>query len=90
MNALLTPLKSCYATRVRVTGDHQISVRFPDQLVAELDLSEWIGAQSGPMIEPLKSPAFFAEVDIAAGVLTWPNGYDIDPLTVRHWAENGV
>jgi len=42
------------------------------------------------MIEPLKSPSFFADLDIDNGVLTWPNGYDIDPLTVRHWAEEGM
>ena len=44
---------------------------------------------TGPAVEPLKSPAFFADVDIDDGVLAWPNGYDLDPITVRHWAEHG-
>lgn len=75
---------------MRITGDHRISIRFPDKWVAELHLADWIASQEGPMIEPLKSPSFFADLDIDNGVLTWPNGYDIDPLTVRHWAEEGM
>lgn len=90
MNALLTSLDDCDVTRVRVTGDHQLTLRFRDGLVAELRLGEWIGARQGPMAEPLKSPAFFADVSLEDGVLTWPNGYDLDPATVRSWAENGL
>lgn len=90
MNTLLTSIDDCDVTRARVTGDHQISVRFKDGLIAELNFKDWIQSRTGPMAEPLKSPAFFADVDIEDGVLTWPNGYDLDPLTLRNWAENGL
>ena len=89
MPAALTNLAACEITRARVTGDHQIAIRFRDGLVAELNLAAWISGQTGPMIAPLQSPAFFADMDIEDGVLTWPNSYDLDPLTVRHWAEHG-
>jgi hypothetical protein len=90
MKALLTSLDACDVTRVRITGDCQFTVRFKDGLVAELNLSQWLAQRHGSMVEPLKSPAFFADVTIEDGVLTWPNGYDLDPTTVRNWAENGL
>ena len=40
-------------------------------------------------MEPLRSAAFFAGMDIDDGVLTWPNACDLDPVTMRHWAEQG-
>jgi hypothetical protein len=65
-------------------------VKFKDGLIAELSMADWISRQHGPMIEPLKSADFFAAVAVERGVLTWPNGYDIDPFSIRHWAENGM
>jgi hypothetical protein len=89
MSTVTNPLEVSDVTRVRVTGDHQLALRFRDGVVAELNLASWIAAQKGPMVEPLRSPAFFADVDLDDGVLTWPNGFDIDPLTVRYWADHG-
>lgn len=40
--------------------------------------------QHGPRVEPLRSAAFFAGMDIDDGVPTWPSGYDLAPVTVRH------
>lgn len=89
MTATTAAAQDCEVTRLRVTGDHQFALRFRDGLVAELNLSAWLATQHGPAVDPLKSPGFFADVDIDDGVLAWPNGYDLDPLTLRHWAERG-
>ncbi len=35
------------------------------------------------MVEPLKDPAYFARVFIEDGALTWPNGYDWDPIALH-------
>ena len=32
--------------------------------------------QGGPMVEPLRDPAYFARVFLEDGALTWPNGYE--------------
>ena len=82
-------LADCEVTTMRVTNDHRLALRFRDGLVAELDFAARISSQSGPIVEPLRDPAFFAFVTLEDGVLTWPNGYDIDPLTLRHWALRG-
>jgi hypothetical protein len=35
------------------------------------------------MVRPLKDPAFFARVFIELGALTWPNGFDLDPIALH-------
>ena len=32
------------------------------------------------MVEPLRDLAFFRRVFVQCGVLTWPNGFDLDPI----------
>ena len=31
-------------------------------------------------MRPLKEPTFFARVFVELGALTWPNGFDLDPI----------
>jgi hypothetical protein len=45
------------------------------------DLADVIG-QGGPMVEPLKAPAFFSRVFDEMGAPTWPNGFDLDPVNL--------
>ena len=35
-------------------------------------------AEGGEMVEPLRDPAFFARVFLDVGILTWPNGFDLE------------
>lgn len=35
------------------------------------------------MVEPLKDPAYFQRAFIEDGALTWPNGYDWDPIALH-------
>ena len=52
-------------------------VRFEDGTEGEVDLTDFI---RGPMFEPLRDPAFFAQVRVADhGVPEWPNGLDLAP-----------
>lgn len=71
---------------LRVTGSHRLCVRFRDGLITELDLEALLQDQNGPAIEQLREEEYFNQVYLDNGVLTWPNGYDLDPDTVRSWA----
>jgi hypothetical protein len=82
-------LKDCDVVSLRVTEDHQICVRFRDGLVAELNFADLIKGRPGPVVETLRDPAYFARVTLSDGVLVWPNGYDLDPVSLRSWAERG-
>jgi len=81
-------LALCEVTTVRVTDDHRLTIRFCDGLVAALDFADHVNSP-GPVLEPLRDPTNFALVTIDDGILTWPNGYDIDPVSLRTWAERG-
>ncbi len=35
------------------------------------------------MVRPLKEPTFFARVFVELGALTWPNGFDLDPIALH-------
>ena len=42
-----------------------------------------ITEEAGPMLEPLKDVDYFRRVFVEDGVLTWPNGYDWDPIALH-------
>jgi hypothetical protein len=67
---------------VRRLGDFKLELEFSDGSIGVQDF-ESIRQRSGTMIEPLKDPAYFARVFIEDGVLTWPNGYDWDPIALH-------
>ncbi len=67
---------------VEPLGGHRLRIGFSDGMVGEYDFAADIAA-GGPMIEPLRDPAFFACAFIELGALAWPNGYDIDPIALH-------
>lgn len=68
--------------KAKVLGGHRLAVEFSDDTIGERDFS-FIKTESGPMLEPLKEPAYFQRVFVEDGVLTWPNGYDWDPIALH-------
>jgi len=67
--------------KVRALGAHKLWVQFSDGSEGVRDFSDLI-AKGGPMVEPLKSPEFFARVFVESGVPTWPNGFDVDAINL--------
>ena len=67
---------------VRPVGDHKLEIEFSDGTIGVRDFAS-IREKTGPMAEPLKDPAYFARVFIEDGALTWPNGYDWDPIALH-------
>jgi hypothetical protein len=64
--------------KVEPLGGHRPRVTFSDGCVGERDFSVVV-AEGGPMLEPLRNPAYFARVFVGFGSPTWPNGYDLAP-----------
>jgi hypothetical protein len=67
--------------RLRVLEGHRLWLRFSDGSEGVRDLSDVI-AMGGPMVEPLKSRAYFDRVFVELGAPTWPNGFDLDPINL--------
>ena len=64
--------------KVKPMEAFRLWVRFSDGSEGVADLSK-LAARTGPMVTPLKDPAFFSRVFVEAGAQTWPNGYDYAP-----------
>jgi hypothetical protein len=67
---------------VHSAGPHRLRVRFSDGSHGEHDFAA-MAAEPGPMLEPLRDPAYFGRVFLEFGALTWPNGFDIAPEWLR-------
>lgn len=65
---------------VEVLPPYAIRVTFDDGVVHDTDLA---GELWGAMFEPLKDPAYFAQVSVVDGDVVWPNGLDLDPLVLH-------
>jgi len=72
---------------VEPLGNHRLRLTFDDGLVRDLDFR--LVADRGGVFEPLRDPAYFAQVSIdeAAGTICWPHGIDLDPDVLHGDAE---
>jgi hypothetical protein len=68
---------------VKPLGGFSLRVAFSDGSAGMHDFTSTV-CRSGEMVQPLKDPAFFARVFVEFGALTWPNGYDLDPIALHH------
>jgi hypothetical protein len=67
---------------VKPLGGFKLRVAFSDGSAGVQDFSS-TAARDGEMVRPLKDPAFFARVFVELGALTWPNGFDVDPIALH-------
>lgn len=71
-------------------GAYRLRLAFSNGDSGEHDFTGMI-EEGGPMVAPLKDPAFFARVFVQNGVPAWPNGFDIDAIALhREMKEAGV
>ncbi len=67
---------------VRQLGGYKLEIEFSDGTKGVRDFSS-VRERTGPMAEPLKDTNYFQRVFIEDGGLTWPNGYDWDPIALH-------
>lgn len=74
----ITPL----LIEARPLDGYAVHVRFEDGTTADVDLSYLL--DYGGVFEPLRDPAYFAQLraDAEAGTIVWPNDADIAPETL--------
>ena len=73
-----------HVVKAEVLPPYGLRLVFDDGLVREVDLA---GELRGSVFEPLKDPAFFAQVEVDHGTVVWPNGLDLDPAVLHGDAE---
>jgi hypothetical protein len=73
--------------RIKCLGGYRLRATFNDGMAGEYDFSTIVN-EDGPMVEPLRDPAFFARVFLEDGARVWPNGYDAAPGWLRREIES--
>ena len=75
-------------TAVRALPTYRLEIEFSDGVRGVLDYEDRL---FGPMMEPLRDPARFAEVGIDEfGVICWPNGADLAPDAIYDRLKSGA
>jgi hypothetical protein len=84
MRLCQTPLTMMIkVVRVRSLGGHKLEIRFSNDTIGVRDFAVTFKEKTGPMSEPLRDVSYFQRVFIEDGALTWPNGYDWDPIALH-------
>jgi hypothetical protein len=63
-----------------VLPGYRLAVRFQDGTNGVADLSALASDRDRGIFNALRDPAYFAQARLELGVVTWPNGADLDPL----------
>jgi hypothetical protein len=73
----------------RVEGPFVLRLDFDDGLTKTIDLEAELW---GPVFEPLRDPAVFAQVtvDEELGTIVWPNGADFSPEFLYDYPATGT
>ena len=76
--------------QAKALDGQRVRLRFSNGREGLRDLSDVL-AEGGVMVEPLRDPVLFQRVFVEGGVLTWPNGFDLDPIALhREMDESGL
>jgi hypothetical protein len=75
----VTPSTPWRVKALTVLPDYRLALTFNDGVQGVADLSRACVADGSGIYEPLKDPEFFSQARLELGVVTWPNGADLDP-----------
>ena len=66
-------------------GEYRLRVGFVDGTFRTIDLGPKLASSVGPIFEPLRDVAFFAQVSVDPEIRTvvWPDGADIAPDVIH-------
>lgn len=68
---------------VNVQPGYRLSITCNDGTSGIVDMSALVNSGQAGIFAALKDARLFQQVSIELGVLTWPNGADLDPLWVH-------
>jgi hypothetical protein len=83
---------------VRANDDVRLHVVFVDGITGDVQLREFVESQLvvETLFEALRDPAYFRQVHLHVGAVTWPNGADLAPDAMYdsirasgHWVVGG-
>ena len=80
----MKPVAPWRLVKVEAGNEYRLDVTFMDGLKGFVDVSQWLKSNriEGSLFEKLRDQAFFRQVTIELGVITWPNGADLSPAAI--------
>lgn len=75
----ITPSAPWRIQALTVLPGHRLAVTFQDGTQGVADLSSVVTAPQCGIFSALKDSTYFAQARLDLGVVTWPNGADLDP-----------
>ena len=72
---------------VSVLPNYRLAVTFQDELSGIIDCSRILETAEPGIFAPLASAEFFSQCRLELGVMTWPNGADLDPRWMHESVE---
>lgn len=75
----VTPAAPWRVAAVSVEPGYRLAVRFVDGSQGVVDMSRLVNSANPGIYSDLKSVSLFSQARLELGVITWPNGADLDP-----------
>ena len=75
----VTPAAPWRVKAMSILPDYRLAVTFQDGTNGIVDFSSVLTAQECGIFDALKDMACFDQARLELGVVTWPNGADMDP-----------
>ncbi len=70
-----------------IVAPFDVELQFSDHTQGVWHGEQYLSSRSGPLLDKLRDPAYFARAFIDAGALCWPNGLEISPARLHALAE---
>jgi len=68
-----------WVTEAKALPDFRLRVRFSDGTAGEIDLKDFIAADSRPIVAALRDPLAFSALRVDMDTVVWDNGFDLAP-----------
>lgn len=68
--------------RIELLDGYRVRLEFDDGVARTLDLDPFL---RGPGRAAIRRPAFFVQLRVQGGTITWPNGLTLDPVALRYF-----
>jgi hypothetical protein len=83
----VTPAAPWRVKAITVMPGYRLAVTFQDGMSGIVDMSGLVSAKNAGIYAKLADHAMFDQASIDVGVVTWPNGADLDPAWMHEQIE---
>ena len=72
-----------WVVEAQALPNYRLRLRFSDEVVGEVDLSEFVANDARPIVRELRDLTEFAAICVESDTVAWQNGSDLAPEYLR-------